>query len=144
MFRNIYGYSPLLYGQSLMDFCVPEEEKWDTEEEIRMLEEAEQMVIADEALIQSVTDAKAKRALKRDVDAHNKAKERVRTLGYQHKADAYKRTCKRKNYDLKYKGQTRRDCAIVPSDALGWDKLNMNIMGNKIHGVKVGYIFDVT
>lgn len=122
-------------------------EMWETRgciDDIRDLEAAERMVMAEEAIAQGFAEAKIKRAIKRDVDAHNKDKERVRTLNYQRKADVYKRTCKRKNYDLKYKGQTRRDCAIVPPDSLGWDKVNMSIMGYKLHGVKVGYIFDVT
>lgn len=120
---------------------------WETRgciDDIRDLETAERMIIAEEVIAQAFAENKIKRALRRDTNAHFKARERVRTMNYQHKADAYKRTCKRKQYDHKYKGQTRRDCAIVPPDALGWDKVNMNVMGNKLHGIKVGYIFDVT
>lgn len=122
-------------------------DKWETRgtiEDILELEEAERMVISDEALTEAYYQAKNDRAQRMMINAIMRNRERIKTRTWQRKADKYKKNAKKKGYDLKQKGQTRKDCRIVPSDALGWDKLNMNIMGNKIHGIKVGYIFDVT
>lgn len=122
-------------------------DKWETRgtiEDILELEEAERMVISDEALTEAYYQAKNDRAQRMMINAIMRNRERIKTRTWQRKADKYKKNAKKKGYDLKQKGQTRKDCRIVPSDALGWDKLNMSIMGNKMHGIKVGYIFDVT
>lgn len=122
-------------------------DKWETRgtiEDIHNLETAERMVMADEAMIQEFFQSKMARSMRRINNAKHKASDRVRTRSYQRKADAYKRNCKKKGYDLKQKGQTRKAHAIVPSDALGWDKIGMEVMGEKLHGIKVGYIFAVT
>lgn len=122
-------------------------DKWETRgtiEDIRELEEAERMVMLDEALMSSYYQAKDNRAQRLYLASAMKMKNRVKTMAWQKTADAYKKSCKKKGYDLKQKSQTRKDCRIVPADALGWDKTNMSIMGKKLHGVKVGYIFDVT
>ena len=122
-------------------------DKWETRgtiEDILELEEAERMVISDEALTEAYYQAKNDRAQRMMINAIMRNHERIKTRTWQRKADKYKKNAKKKGYDLKQKGQTRKDCRIVPSDALGWDKLNMNIMRNKMHGIKVGYIFDVT
>lgn len=122
-------------------------DKWETRgtiEDILELEEAERMVISDEALTEAYYQAKNDRAQRMMINAIMRNRERIKTRTWQRRADKYKKNAKKKGYDLKQKGQTRKDCRIVPSDALGWDKLNMNIMGNKMHGIKVGYIFDVT
>lgn len=122
-------------------------ENWEiygTIEAIQELEEAERMVLADEALTEAYYQAKGNRAKRLQLTSLMKMKNRVKNMEWQKTADAYKKSCKKKGYDLKQKGQTRKDCRIVPSDALGWDKANMSIMGKKLHGIKVGYIFDVT
>lgn len=122
-------------------------DKWETRgmiEDILELEEAERMVISDEALTEAYYQAKNDRAQRMMINAIMRNRERIKNRTWQRKADKYKKNAKKKGYDLKQKGQTRKDCRIVPSDALGWDKLNMSIMGNKMHGIKVGYIFDVT
>ncbi len=122
-------------------------DKWETRgtiEDILELEEAERMVISDEALTEAYYQAKNDRAQRMMINAIMRNRERIKTRTWQRKADKYKKNAKKKGYDLKQKGQTRKDCHIVPSDALGWDKLNMSIMGNRMHGIKVGYIFDVT
>lgn len=122
-------------------------EIWETRgtiEDIYELEEAERMVIADEAIIEAKMDAKLARA-QRIVDTMKHIqRERIKYKKWQKAADSYKRIAKKKGYAHKQKGQTRKDCSFVPADSLGWDKVNLNIMNRKIHGVKVGYIFDVT
>lgn len=127
----------------LCEFCEP----WEmccTPEDLEELENMERKVISDEALTEAYYQAKNDRAQRMMINAIMRNRERIKTRTWQRKADKYKKNAKKKGYDLKQKGQTRKDCRIVPSDALGWDKLNMNIMGNKMHGIKVGYIFDVT
>lgn len=122
-------------------------DKWETRgtiEDILELEEAERMVISDEALTEAYYQAKNNRAQRMMINAIMRNRERIKTRTWQRKADKYKKNAKKKGYDLKQKGQTRKDCAIVPPDALGWDKLNFKTMGTKLYGIKVGYIFDVT
>lgn len=122
-------------------------ESWEirgTTEDILALEEAERMVVSDETLTEAYYQAKENRAKRLQLTSLMKMKNRVKNMAWQKTADAYKKSCKKKGYDFKQKGQTRKDCRIVPSDALGWDKVNMSIMGKKLHGIKVGYIFDVT
>lgn len=122
-------------------------DKWETRgtiEDILELEEAERMVISDEALTGAYYQAKNDRAKRMMINAIMRNRERIKTRTWQRKADKYKKNAKKKEYDLKQKGQTRKDCHIVPSDALGWDKLNLKTMGTKLYGIKVGYIFDVT
>lgn len=122
-------------------------EPWEisgTMEDIAELEEAEMMVISDEVLMMAYNKAKQERAVRISNNKNHKAKERIKSRSYQKACDGFKHTCKKKGYNLKFKGQTRKDLRIVPSDALGWDKINLRTMGTKLYGVKVGAIFAMT
>ena len=122
-------------------------EKWETRgtiDDVKDLETAERMVMAEEAILHAHIENKLTRAQRRVVNLAMKKRERVRTMAWQGKADHFKKNAKKKGYVLKYKGQTCKAHPTVPADALGWDKCNMSIMGKKTYGVKVGYIFDVT
>lgn len=117
---------------------------WNTLEEIAQLEADEMAVIAEEEATQTHNNNKAKREARIQSKKSHKTKDRFKTKNFQKIADSYKRTCKKKGYALKYKGQTQKAHAIVPNDSLGWHRFGMSAMGTPISGVKLGYIFDVT
>lgn len=117
---------------------------WTTMEQIAELEAAERLVIDEEILALVHNYNKLSRAQRRVVNLAMKKREKVRTMAWQSKADNFKKNAKKKGYNLKYKGQTLQAHPSVPSDTLGWDKCNFITMGKKTHGVKIGYIFDVT
>lgn len=122
-------------------------ENWETRgtiEDIQELEEAERMVIAADKAIEDKLNAKLARAQQIVDTMKHIQHERIKYRSYQRAADNYKKIAKKKGYAHKQKGMTRKDCAIVPADSLGWDKINLDVMNKKIHGVKVGYVFDVT
>lgn len=122
-------------------------DKWETRgtiEDIQELEEAERMVISDEDLTKAYYQAKDNRAKRLYYTSLMHQRNRIKNKSWQKAADAYKKSLKKKDYNLKQKGQTRKDSRIVPPDALGWDKIYLNTMGYKTHGIKTGYIFDVT